>query len=181
MIRKIVYGVLEILCLMGIIGASIWVMLNKDIIQSMGNYSYLALFVCCFLSNASVFLPAPGLMVILSAASVMNPIIVAIVGALGMTAGECIGYLGGLTGRQLISKNAKTEKVLKIVNKYGIFSVFLFALIPFPVFDVIGVVTGYLKFNFIKFILPCYVGKLLKSLTVALAAEYLMKIVGGML
>ena len=181
MIRKIIFSSLEILLLLGIVGISIWVMFNKEVIQGMGNYSYLALFVCCFLSNASVFLPAPGLMVILSAASVMNPIWVAIVGAFGMTVGECIGYLGGLTGRQLISKNAKTEKVFKIVNKYGILSVFLFALVPFPVFDVIGVVTGYLKFSFIKFILSCYGGKLLKSLTVALAAEYLMKIVGGIL
>lgn len=181
MIRKIIYIILEILFLIGIIGLSVWVMLNKDVIQEMGNYSYLALFICCFLANASVFLPAPGLMVILSAASVMNPFLVAVVGALGMTTGESIGYLGGLTGQQLISKNAKSEKVIEIINKYGVLAVFIFALVPFPIFDVVGVATGYLKFNFIKFILPCYVGKLLKSLTVALAAEYLMKILGGIL
>lgn len=181
MIRKVIYCILEILILIGIIVLSIWVMFNKEIIQAMGNYSYLALFVCCFLANASVFLPAPGLMVILSAACIMNPVLVSLIGALGMTAGESVGYLGGLTGRHLINKKTKSKKMLEIINKYGVFAVFIFALVPFPVFDIVGVASGYLKYNFIKFIPPCYIGKFLKSLAVAMSAEILMKILGGIL
>lgn len=179
--KMVIYKFLQVLLLVGIVVLSIMVMLNKETIQSMGSYSYLALFVCCFFANASVFLPAPGLIMVMSAAVVMDPIIVAIVGALGMACGECIGYFGGLTGRRLINNDIKSVKILEVIKKHGIGTIFLFACIPFPVFDFVGVAAGYLRIGFFKFFTACYIGKMLKSMVIALAAGYIVTIIGGVI
>ena len=40
--------------------------------------------------------------------------------------------------------------------------VFLFSLIPFPVFDVVGIGAGMTKMNPISFWLSCLIGKIIK-------------------
>lgn len=177
--KTIFYKFFQVVFLIGILALSIFVMLNKEIIQNIGNYSYFALFVCCFLSNASVFLPAPGLIMVMAAAVAMNPVIVAVIGALGMTCGECIGYFGGLTGRRLINSTPKSTGILDVLRTHGIVTVFLFAFIPFPLFDFVGVAAGYLKTDLFKFFAACYMGKLFKSMVIVLASEYVVNIIGG--
>lgn len=179
--KKILYKIIQVVFLIAILALSIFVMLNKEIIQNMGNYNYLALFACCFLSNASVFLPAPGLIMVMSAAVVMNPIIVAIIGALGMTCGECIGYFGGLTGRRLVNSDPKSARILDAIKAHGIATIFIFAFIPFPLFDFVGVAAGYLKINLSKFFAACYIGKMLKAMVIALTAGYITNIIGGVM
>jgi uncharacterized membrane protein YdjX (TVP38/TMEM64 family) len=49
------------------------------------------------------------------------------------------------------------------MNKYGVWAVFLFALIPMLLFDLVGLAAGALKFPVWKFILACWAGRIPRS------------------
>ena len=55
---------------------------RKDVTR-IGKFGYIGVFLLCFLSNLTVFLPSPGLLVVISYASVLSPILGCIIGALG--------------------------------------------------------------------------------------------------
>lgn len=155
-VRKI-FGFVFILSVI-VVSGLVFAYRNK--ISYIPELGYFGVFIMCFICNATVFAPAPSLLVVATAATVLNPVIVTLVGALGTTLGEFVGYLSGLAGRTVI--DAKDGKMILWVQKYGIFTIFLFALIPLPLFDVIGIISGYLKIKWYKFIPACFAGKFIK-------------------
>ena len=66
-----------------VILASIIVFIFRKNVSKVGELGYIGVFLLCFLSNLTVFLPSPGLLVVMSYASVLSPILVCIIGALG--------------------------------------------------------------------------------------------------
>ena len=66
-----------------IILASIIVFIFRKNVSKVGEPGYIGVFLLCFLSSLTVFLPSPGLLVVMSYASVLSPILVCIIGALG--------------------------------------------------------------------------------------------------
>lgn len=66
-----------------VILASIIVFIFRKNVSKVGELGYIGVFLLCFLSSLTVFLPSPGLLVVMSYASVLSPILVCIIGALG--------------------------------------------------------------------------------------------------
>lgn len=147
-----------------IILASILVFIFRKNVSKVGELGYIGVFLLCFLSSLTVFLPSPGLLVVMTYASVLSPILVCIIGALGSTIGELSGYLFGNSIGELSKKwNSFLERVShKIKNIYVL--VFVFALIPLPLFDFVGVYAGGRKVKIPYFFIACYIGKLLKMI-----------------
>jgi membrane protein YqaA with SNARE-associated domain len=87
---------------------------------------------------------------------------VILIGGLGTSLGEMIGYLLGRSGREIINVDAKNKKILQWYDKKPYLIVLLFSFIPIPVFDVIGICAGMTKTNPIKFWLCCFIGKTIK-------------------
>jgi membrane protein YqaA with SNARE-associated domain len=171
----------KILCIffiLAVIALSVVVFLNRGKIQYIGNYGYLGVFVLCFICNATVFAPAPGLIVVITAATFLNPLIVCIVGALGTTFGELTGYFSGKAGKNI--GKIKNERLGQMVQKYGSPVVFCFALLPLPLFDIIGVASGFLGIKWYKFIISCYFGKFIKMLLYAYGFTYLQKVLSDL-
>ena len=155
---------LEIILFIFIVGLSIAIFLLRDKIKDVSNISYLGLFLLCFLANSTVLLPAPSLMIAASCALIMNPILVAITAAMGSTLGEFVGYIFGTVAKDL---SPRFQRILdkftsKIHNETLL--VFIFAVLPLPLFDVVGIYSGGTKMNLIKFFAVCYIGKLIKML-----------------
>ena len=155
---------LDIIIFIIIVGLSITIFLMRDKIHNVGNVGYLGLFLLCFLANATVFLPAPSLMIAASCALIMNPLLVALFAALGSTFGEFVGYAFGTVTKEL---SPKFQKIIdkftsKIHNQYLL--VFVFAVLPLPLFDIVGIYSGGAKMNLWKFFLTCFVGKFIKML-----------------
>jgi len=159
-----------ILFLLSIIALSLLVFLNRDKLQHIGNFGLIGVFFLCFLSNATVFLPAPGLIVIVTASTFMHPILVSLAGALGTTLGELTGYFSGRVGKKI--SNKEFSKLGKAIQKYGTPVVFIFALLPFPIFDIIGVASGYFGVKWYKFIATCLPGKFIKMILVSYGFTY---------
>ena len=156
--------ILGILFLILIVALSVTVFVMRDKIGEVSDIGYLGLFFLCFLANATVFLPAPSLMLAASCALIMNPWLVALFAALGSSLGELVGYVFGAVSIDVSPKFQKLMGLLaeKIHNRTVL--VFVLALLPLPLFDVAGVYSGGTKMNLVKFFIVCFGGKFIKML-----------------
>lgn len=128
-------------------------------------YGYLGVFLVTFLSSTTILFPAPGVLVVMVAAGLFNPNWVAVVACLGGALGEFTSYVVGYAGTMVIdlerSKRYKTAE--NWMRRYGVVAIFLFALFPFLIFDLIGIAAGSLRFPFSKFMLATIAGRLPRS------------------
>lgn len=156
--------IVEFLFVLFVIALSIVIFLLRDKIGQMSEISYLGLFILCFLANSTVLLPSPSLMIAASCALIMNPWLVALFAALGSTLGELVGYAFGAVTKDL------SPRFLKLLDKFTgkvhnqILLVFILAVLPLPLFDVVGIYSGGTRMSLIKFFVACFVGKLIKLL-----------------
>lgn len=154
----------EIIFVLIIITLSVTIFVLRDTIGQVSNISYLGLFFLCFLANSTVLLPAPSLMIAASCALIMNPWLVALFAALGSALGELIGYAFGTVTTDLSPKIQKLlEKFMSKVHNQTLL-VFILAVLPLPLFDIVGIYSGGTKMNLIKFFIACFIGKFVKLL-----------------
>ena len=156
--------VLEIVFFIFVLALSVVVFIFRERIGQIGLTGYLGLFVLCFLANSTVLLPAPSLMIAASAALIMNPYIVAVVAALGSSLGEFVGYAFGHATKDLSPKFEKFLSFLKKKLKKDEWIVFVLAVLPLPLFDIVGIYSGGTRMNLFKFFILCFLGKLVKML-----------------
>ncbi|MGN0496383.1 MAG: VTT domain-containing protein [Lachnospiraceae bacterium] len=147
-----------------VIICSVVVFLYRKELGAIGGLGYLGVFILCLLSNITIFLPAPSLMVVVSYSQVFSPILVAVIGALGTTVGELSGYIFGDAITNLsVRWQVLIKKISKKITNVNIL-VFVLALLPLPLFDFVGVYAGSKKVKLSLFIIACYIGKLIKML-----------------
>ena len=153
---------LQIILFVLIIGVSVSIFIFRDRIENISNFGYIGIFVFCFLTNATVLLPSPSLLLAASCALVLNPWLVAVLAALGSALGELVGYAFGNVTKEISPKfKSFVDKIDEKVKNETLL-VFILAALPLPVFDVIGVYSGGIKMNLFKFFLACLSGKFLK-------------------
>lgn len=140
-------------------------------IENYAATGYLGVLIACIASTSTILLPAPGILVVIQYAQIFNPVIVTILGGIGTALGELIGYLLGRSGNKIVNINTQ-KKVFSWFSKKPILTVFLFSLIPLPVFDVVGIFSGVTKQNPIKFFLACFCGKTIKMALYVIAYNY---------
>lgn len=155
---------------------SIAMWLIKDKVSDYLGISLLGVLITCFVSNSSILLPSASLFIVMQAATIINPLLVSIVAAIGTTLGELVGFCLGRFGGNVI-QNKKIDEIEKKFHKKPYFIVFLFSLLPLPVFDIIGILSGACKINILKFILCCFAGKFIKIIFYAFFGKFLMQFV----
>ena len=141
------------------------------------------LFIASIIANATILLPVPiDIIVFLFGEAdfygfgILSPLLMALVVGFGAAIGEMSGYVIGFFGVKSVEK-MKREEIKQIVEKehetikFGGIVVFLGALTPFP-FDLIGIAAGIIKFNFKKFFIACFLGKLLRYMLIAYAGRW---------
>jgi uncharacterized membrane protein YdjX (TVP38/TMEM64 family) len=142
---------------------------TEFVVKRLHTLGYLGIFLLMFLSSATILLPVPGLVGIPLAGIFLNPLRVGIIGGIGSALGELSGYFAGCGGRVAIEKN-KT-RVYKNVKRWmrgnGFLTIFIFAAIPNPFFDVAGIAAGALDYPVWEFLLACLAGKILKCIVLA--------------
>lgn len=145
---------------------------NEKFFLNLKAYGYIGTFMACLLLNATVLLPSSSTVVVMSMATIYNPIMVALVGALGTALGEFTGYFTGYYGSVVVENNAIFDKITGIYAKFPNFSIVLFAALPLPVFDILGIMAGSIKMEKKKFFLLCFIGKAIKMLIYAYIGVY---------
>lgn len=137
-------------------------------------YGYFGLFLVSFLGSASIFFPLPSLILTFTFGIILNPFLVGLVTALGSAIGESTGYLVGLGGKKILEKKYARgiKRVKKTFEKYGSdFWIILLAATPLPD-DIVGIICGVIKYDFKRYFIALFIGKLILSLLVAYAGHY---------
>src|SRR5581483_3622552 len=111
----------------------------------------------------------PVFVFVVAGGVVHPPLLVALTSSLGSSLGEMVGFLVGATGRELFIKKHKFwyNVVKDLFQMYAFIVIFIFALIPNPVFDVVGIIAGALSYSPWKFFLALFAGRLLRDIILA--------------
>ena len=149
----------------------IYVLASESTVEQLVTYGYPGLALVMFISSATVILPAPGLAVVFAAGGFLNPILIGLFAGTGAALGEMTGYFAGYGGRQALDKNGKVHWIQEWMARNGFLTVFVFAAIPNPVFDVVGLVAGGLHYDVRKFLLAALMGNIVKVTYIAFAGE----------
>ncbi len=132
-------------------------------------YGYFGIFLLTLVSSSTIILPLPGEALLIAAGGVLNPLWLALVASIGGTLGELTGYLAGYWGRKAIAGEYREryQRAEYWMRRYGGPTIFVFALVPLLIFDLVGLAAGALRFPLWKFLLFCWVGRILRSLAEA--------------
>jgi len=138
-------------------------------LENLLRYGYLGVFLINLICCATIIFPIPGEAVIIAAGTTLNPLWLGIISSAGATIGELSSYFAGYWGRKVIlgEYSGKYEKAEAWLRKYGSFAVFVFAILPILIFDLLGLAAGAVKFPLWKFILACWAGRLIRCLAEA--------------
>lgn len=131
-------------------------------IRKMQTLGYLGLTAACAVSNCSVLMPTSSTVIVVAAAFTLNPVLCIVFGGLGSALGEQTAYLCGRlgTGGIELREDGKFRKVSVWLRQNTFLTVFLFAVIPLPVFDVVGLAAGIAKVSWPKFAAAALLGKI---------------------
>ena len=116
------------------------------------------------ISSATVFLPMPGVLHTLAVASTSLPLALAVAAGIGCALGELTGYLLGLALYVLLRnrRRALLARLHGLGRRYGAGAVFVAAVAPTPLFDVVGIAAGLARMRLWVFLLWTSLGKGLK-------------------
>jgi len=159
--------IVRILIFILVVGLTIYLVLIRDRIADLEGYGYPGIFLFSLLANASLVIPLPGVILTSAMGAVFDPFWVAMAAGSGAALGEISGYLAGFSGRGLASRAGWYPRVEGWMRRYGIWAVLLLSFVPNPAFDLAGIVAGAMRMPLWKFLLFCWIGKILKMLVFA--------------
>jgi membrane protein DedA with SNARE-associated domain len=154
---------------------------------------YSGVFLSNLASTATVFIPVPGLTaaaqaLIVSTASVLNPLLVGVLGGLGMALGEVTAYVAGMAGSDVAKETDMKgptrlqpaidwviRNVSRLMHRYGVPTLFTLAAVPNPfLFEVAGLTAGATRMGFLKFMAAVTPGKVVRGILLAYVGERLI-------
>jgi len=142
----------------------------RDHVQELANLGYSGIFLIALISNATVFIPIPGVAMVFTMGAVFNPLLVALSAGLGAALGELSGYLLGFSGQGLVEHAGWYQRIqdwmLAHPRWIGL-GILTLAAIPNPFFDAAGIAAGTLKIPVLRFFVFCALGSMLKMLIFA--------------
>jgi len=159
----------RLLALLAFVAISVLVISVRDRVQEFAAWGYPGIFLIALLSNATVFLPAPGVAVVFTMGSVFNPLLVGLVAGTGGAIGELSGYLAGFSSQGMVEHSDTYKRILPWVQKYGGWAILVLSAIPNPFFDLAGLAAGVSKIPMLHFLLFCWVGQCIKMTAFAYA------------
>lgn len=122
---------------------------------------YIGLFVATLLGSATIFIPAPNIPAIAAHAAQLDPALVALVGGVGWGLGEITGYLAGRGGQLEICD--MPAWLIRHWDRYRFSIVTVLAIVPNPVFDVIGVLAGSTRMPARLFLVASILGRVIAA------------------
>ncbi len=136
-------------------------------------YGYFGSFIISIISNLILFVPIPYLIIIFALSTVLDPLILGLVSALGATIGKIIIYHIGKSGRKILkeSQKKKLEFARLIMEKYGPIAIFIMAATPVPD-DILYIPLGMMRFDLLRFFIYTLLGKIVLTLVISLGGHF---------
>lgn len=148
-------------------------------------YGYFGVFLISLIGALAIIFPIPYTVIIftlgglkIGEAWVFEPLLIAVAAGIGSAIGEFSGYLLGVGGRKVISDKYKKKMdfLVRVFNKYGPITIFLFALTPLPD-DLLFIPMGVMRYSIIKAFIPALLGKFCMNLIVAYSGRFSIGII----
>lgn len=165
---------LRLIILIALLALIIVLIINREEVQHLGVYGYPGIFLVSVLSNATIIIPIPGIIITSAMGAIFNPFLVAFYAGAGSAVGELTGYLAGVGGQAVVGDKEWYRKIMGWMTKYGDLTIFLLSFIPNPVFDLAGMIAGSMKISIWRFMFWCFLGKFLKMLLFAYSGAKLL-------
>jgi membrane protein DedA with SNARE-associated domain len=166
----------RLLALASVIGVSIFIFSIRDHAEQWAKYGYPGIFVIAFLAYGTVLLPAPGIAIVFTLGSILNPLGVALAAGAGGALGELSGYLAGFSGQAVVENSEMHARLTRWMQKNGPLTVLVLAALPNPLFDLAGIAAGILKMPLPRFLLWVWIGVTIKMLIFAYAGYFSLPI-----
>jgi membrane protein YqaA with SNARE-associated domain len=158
--------------LLAVAALTVGIFLLRDQANKLAAYGYPGIFLISVLANATILLPAPGIAFVFAMGSVFNPALVAIAAGLGAAVGEISAYGAGFSGQTVVARLKLYQRIVPWMRRYGGPTTLVLAAVPNPFFDLAGMAAGALKMPFVRFMLWCAAGKIIKMLAFAYTGAY---------
>lgn len=165
---------LRVLALVFVVTLTVLVFINRDQVKRFEAYGYPGIFLISLFTNASLFLPLPGVLFTSAFGAVFNPFGVALAAGTGAAIGEVSGYLAGFSGQAVIEDQKWYDRLVHWMKRYGDLVVLFLAFFPNPLFDMTGLVAGGSKMPLYRFLFWTWIGKCLKMLVFALGGAAIL-------
>ncbi len=123
-------------------------------------------------ASAGLIIPVPALAAVCTASLFLNPLLVGVIAAASESVGELSGYFLGYSGRGVIHNSRLYIRLETWMRRRGWLVLFLVSLVPNPVFDVVGIVAGALRYPILGFLGIILAGKLVKFIVIAYACAF---------
>lgn len=153
-----------------IVVAAMFSFIYGDVVGAHIGSSYLAVFTISVIGAATVILPAPAALTTISFADALDsPFLVGLIAAFGQVVGESVSYYVGSTGKQLIRHGPRYKgmrQALEQKSKLAGGAIFMFAAVPNPFFDAVGILAGALRYSFWRFFLLAFLGNAFKYILI---------------
>ena len=150
------------------VGIAVAVMVLRGRISNIEFVGYPGVFFLSFLGSVSMFLPVPGLIALCGGSILaLNPVILALLASTGETLGELSGYAIGYGGGTMIDKRRFYPRLKRWMERRGTIVMFVVSIIPNPLFDLVGITAGSVRFPLPRFMAAVWAGKTIKNLVVA--------------
>ena len=148
--------------------------LLRNSLPSVRTIGYGGVFVLSLIGSASILVPVPGISAVCAGPGIAKlfPIPVAILAAFGETIGELTGYILGFNGSQVAERRRIYPRIKRWMERRGSIVIFISCSIPNPLFDLVAIAAGTLRYSIWRFIAAVLAGKLVKSATIAYACFY---------
>ena len=150
----------------------LFVLVDQETIRRFQQWGYFGIFMTSLIGNASIALPIPSLFFTFVGGGTFNWLIVGLVSGAGEALGESTGYLAGYGGSTIIENKRLFKRMQAWMEKHGGLTVFILSVIPNPIIDLAGIAAGASQFGYLRFLLYCFSGKVIKTTMVALAGAY---------
>lgn len=168
---------LSILILILSLILSIGLFIFRDYFKDFQSLGLLGIFIINFVSSATFFVSGPAFLTVIAGGAIYHPLLVAFIASLGASSGDMVSYFFGYSGRSLTEHRLRKKLwfiVMEDVFKaYGSIFIFVFAVIPNPFFDAIGLFAGILGMKYSKFFIFMLTGRFARFIILALiGAKY---------
>ena len=170
--------ILRVAALALVLGISVAILaIPADELEQLEAFGYPGLFILSVISNATLFLPAPGWLIVISMGARFSVPLVTLVAGSGAAIGELSGYLAGFSGQAVVEDQPMYQRMVGWMERNGGLTVFILAAMPNPFVGLGGIAAGTLRMPVWRFLLWCWLGKLIKMGAFALTGAGLLNLV----
>ena len=164
---------LRILALAVVVGIIVVAVLYRDrltdperIAETLG---YTGIFIISLTGSGAIVLPLPSTAAIFAGGVFLTPIYVGLVAGVAEAMGEVTGYALGYGGQGLVENSRFYRRIERWLKRRGGLAIMLFSIIPNPLFDLLGVAAGALRYPLLRFLFYAWIGKTIKDIGLAYA------------